>query len=180
TRVAKGPCYILLVGAIEKGQLSDPETKVIPPLHGTISRMKGQPTDNPFGCPDGTRLPTVAVGRLPARGEDEARQIVRKILAFARDELPGEWRHRLTILAGVPAFNPLVDRLVESMAMSRFARLDPRWTGSAIYHNPSSRFTLPDGFLHNQALAYVQQGQFLTAYFGHSWAGGLYAPNTKF
>ena len=61
---------------------------------------------------------------------------------------PGSWRRRLTILAGIPAYNPLVDRMVESVALSRFARLSPSWTGRAIYSNPQSRFSLPDKLLH--------------------------------
>ncbi len=177
---AKGPCYVLLVGCVEKGNLQEAEQKIVPPLRGSISRMKDQPTDNPYGCLDDSRLPTVAVGRLPARTEAEAKQMVRKILTFERDNQPGEWRQRLTVLAGVPAFNPVVDRMVESMALSRFAKLDPLWTGKAIYHNPSSRFCVPDDALRDKAKEYVEAGQLLTLYFGHSWAGGLYAPKTKF
>ena len=44
--------------------------------------------------------------------------MVQKTLAYERDDEPGEWRHRLTVLAGVPAYNPLVDRLVETMAFA--------------------------------------------------------------
>jgi hypothetical protein len=176
----QGTSYVLLVGAIEAGNLTEPEKKVLPVLLGSISRMRGQPSDNGYGCLDGDRLPTVAVGRLPARSEDEARAMVHKILAFERDTLPGEWRQRITVLAGVPAFNPLVDRLVEGMAMSRLAMLDAHWTGRAIYHNPSSRFCVPDGDLHDRALQYVQDGQMFTFYFGHSWAPGLFAPQCRF
>jgi hypothetical protein len=176
----EGTSYVLLVGAVEAGKLTDPSKKVVPPLRGTISRMKNQPTDNGYGCLDGERLPTVAVGRFPARSEEEVKQMVEKILAYELDTQPGEWRQRITVLAGVPAFNPLVDRLVESMAMSRFARLDPRWSVRAIYHNPSSRFCVPDDQLHDRSLQYVREGQALTLYLGHSWAEGFYAPRTRF
>src|SRR5262249_54959875 len=94
-REHKGPSYVLLVGAIEPGNFAEPEKKLLPALVGSISRMKGQPSDNSFGCLDGERLPTVAVGRLPARSEDEARQMVKKIVAFERDTLPGQWRQRI-------------------------------------------------------------------------------------
>jgi hypothetical protein len=179
-RQAKGTCYILLVGAVEPDNLADAEKKVCPPMPGMIGRMRGQPSDNGYGCLDGERLPTVAVGRFPARSEEEARQMVRKTLEFERDTKPGEWRQRITVLAGVPAFNPIVDRLVEGMAMSKLAKLDPRWTGRAIYHNGASRFCLPDNELHDRALQYVQGGQAFTFYFGHSWAAGLFAPNARF
>jgi hypothetical protein len=170
----KGTSYVLLIGAVEPGKLPDAEKKVLPPLTGTISRMKGQPTDNGYGCLDDGRLPTIAVGRFPARTEDEVKAMVQKTIAFEKDKEPGEWRRRLTILAGIPAYNPIVDRLVEGLALARFDRIDGSWTGRAIYHNPQSRFCVPDAQLQQQALKYVQGGQAFTLYLGHSNAEGLY------
>src|SRR5262249_3179658 len=69
----KGPSYGLLVGAVEAGDLADPEQKVTPTLPGTAGRMKGQPSDNGYGCLDDGLLPAAAVGRFPARSEDEAK-----------------------------------------------------------------------------------------------------------
>src|SRR5438094_594614 len=74
----------------------------------------------------------------------EAAGMVSKTLALEKaGTLPGAWKRRLTVLAGIPAYNPLVDRLVESLAMARFERIDPAWTGRAVYTNPNSRFCLP-------------------------------------
>lgn len=179
-REAKGPSYVLLVGAVAPGQLDEPATKVVPPLRGTASRMKGQPSDNGYGCPGGGVLPTVAVGRLPARTEDEARQMVAKTLAYERDTRPGAWRRQLTVLAGVPAFNPLVDRLVEGMALARLDRIDPSWSGRALYHNAQSRFCVPDGQLHDRALDMVQAGQAFTLYLGHSNALGFWGGRARY
>lgn len=170
----KGPSSVLLVGAIEAGNLSEPENKILPALTGTVGRMKGQPSDNGYGCLDESRLPTVPVGRFPARTEDEARGMVAKTLTYEDRVPPGLWRRRLIILAGIPAYNPLADRLVESLALSRLAHLSPLWTGRAIYSNPHSRFTLPDDQLHSRALQYVQEGEAFTLYLGHSNATGLY------
>jgi hypothetical protein len=173
-REHKGPSYVLLVGAIESGRLMEPEKTVLPALAGTAGRMKDQPSDNGYGCLDNGRLPTVAVGRFPARTEEEAQGMVAKTLEYERDAQPGSWRRRLTILAGIPAYNPLVDRLVESLALARFAKLSPIWSGQAIYSNPQSRFCLPDNLLHKRALQYVEDGEAFTLYLGHSSAAGLY------
>jgi hypothetical protein len=170
----KGTSYVLLVGAVEAGKLEQPEKKVLPPLRGTVGRMKGEPSDNGYGCLDDGLLPAVAVGRFPARTEDEARAMVRKTIAFETDVKPGEWRRRLTVLAGVPAFNSLVDRLVESLAMARLDKIDGSWSGRAIYHNPASRFCVPDAELRQQAQKYVEGGEAFTLYLGHSNAEGLY------
>jgi hypothetical protein len=173
----RGPSSILLVGAIEGSRLEDAEKKVLPSCRGSVGRMKGQPSDNAYGCPAGGRLPSVPVGRFPARSEQEAKDMVAKTLRYENDRRPDPWRRRLTILAGVPAYNPLVDRVVESLAFSRLDRLDPSWTGRALYTNPQSRFCVPDARLHARALRYVQEGQAFILYLGHSSPEGLYAGN---
>ena len=48
-RDAKGPSYVLLVGQVEPDKSEDADRKVLPPLRGTTSRMKGQPSDNAYG-----------------------------------------------------------------------------------------------------------------------------------
>lgn len=162
-----GRSSVLLVGGL----------KHVPPARGTISRMKGEPTDAAYGCLDDTRLPAVAVGRFPARDVGDVKAMVAKTLALERAG-PGAWRRRMTVLAGIPAYNPVVDRLVESIAFARFDKLHPSWTGQAIYTAATSRFCLPDRELRSQALAYLQKGQSVTLYLGHSNAEGLYAGPT--
>ncbi|MFN4258910.1 MAG: C25 family cysteine peptidase [Gemmataceae bacterium] len=176
----RGTSYLLLVGAVEPNWFDKPEQNVLPPLRGTVGRMKGQPSDNDYGCLDDSLLPSVAVGRFPARTANEAEVMVQKTLFFERDRRPGAWRRRLTILAGVPEFNPVVDKLVETMALARLEKIDPVWTGRAIYHNPQSRFCVPDELLHAKAVQYVQEGQAFTIYLGHSEPGGLYGGRARF
>jgi hypothetical protein len=176
----KGPSTILLVGAVEAGRLTDPEKKVVPSLRGGVSRMKWQPTDHGYGSPGDELLPTVAVGRLPARTVAEAEQMVAKTLAHEADRKPGPWRRQLTVLAGIPAFNPFVDSLVERMAIARFDRIDPCWSGRCVYHNEQSRFCVPDGVLRERSLEMMRQGQALTLYLGHSDARGFYAGRARF
>jgi hypothetical protein len=176
----KGTSYVLLVGAVQAGELADAGKKVAPALPGAAGRMKGQPSDNGYGSPGDGLLPAVAVGRLPARSEDEARQMVKKTLDYEKDDTPGDWRRRLTVLAGAPEFNAAIDAVVERQAIAQLARIDPCWGGRAIYHNPSSRFTLPDEACHDRALAYVGAGQALTLYLGHSNAEGFWANRTRF
>jgi len=168
----KGDSYILLVGAIEG---KDAAKTVVPPLRGTVSRMKDQPSDHAYGSPDKDFIPGVPVGRFPARTAEEAGQMVKKTLALEQDTKPGEWRRRLTILGGAPEFNPIVDKLVERIALSRLDKLAPCWHGKAIFHMGQSRFCLPDDEIHDRAIEYVQGGQALTLYFGHSNAEGFFA-----
>ena len=171
---------MLLVGSIRPSPRAEDTDSVVPAMRGTIGRMKNEPSDNPYGNPDRDLLPRVAVGRFPARTVDEAKALVQKTLAFEKDQRPATWRTRLTILAGIPAFNPVVDRLVEAQAMARFDRLDPSWHGQALYHNPTSRFCVADNRLSLQAKDYLKQGQVFTFYFGHSSPEGLYAEHAHY
>lgn len=176
-----GPSRVVLVGAVSAGTPEATAQTVVPPFTGTAGRMRGQPTDNPLGCLDGTRLPTVPVGRLPARTVAEAEAMVAKTLAYERQPRGGDWSRRLTILAGIPAYNPVVDRMLESAAFARFDRLNPVWTGRAVYTNPNSRFALPDRLIRPLALDYLRDGQAVVLYLGHSDASGLYAgPTAEF
>ncbi len=174
-----GTSFVLLAGSVG-GCPGDNDDNVVPALQGSIGRMKGKPTDRGYGCPNGTYVPAVAVGRLPARTAEEAAAMVTKTVDLETDTRPGAWRRRVTVLAGVPAFNPFVDRLVEGLALARLDRIDPSWTGRAIYHNAESRFCVPDSALHARAIDYVQRGQALTLYLGHSAPEGLYAGQARF
>jgi hypothetical protein len=98
-----------------------------------------------------------------------------KTLAYEKDVRPGAWRRRMTVLAGAPAFSPAVDKVVEELAISRLGKLDPSWSGKAIYANAQSRFCLPADLLRKQAISYVEEGQALTLYLGHSNAEGFAA-----
>jgi hypothetical protein len=165
-----GRSSILLVGAVES-LFAD---RVVAAHVGSVSRMDGQPSDAPYGCLGDTRLPRVAVGRFPARDEEECRAMVRKTLALEQAK-PGPWQHRLTVLAGIPAFHPAVDRLVETLAFARLDQLAPTWKGQALYTGHGSPFRVPQGELRSTARRLLSQPQLLTLYLGHSDAQGLYA-----
>jgi hypothetical protein len=137
--------------------------------------MKGQPSDSAYGCLDATRMPRVAVGRFPARNVADLDAMIDKTIALERDTRPGDWRRRVTVLAGIPAYNPVVDRLVEGIAFARFDRMHPAWTGRAVYTADGSRFCLPAGQLRPRSREMIRDGQAFLLYLGHSNAEGLYA-----
>src|SRR5262249_56402740 len=129
------------------------------PVRGGVSRMKGQPSDNAYGCPTEALVPSVAVGRFPARSKQECEAMVAKTLALEQDRRPGAWRRQMGVLAGMPAYGAVVDSLVEGLAMSRFDAIDPSWSGQVVYYNPTSRFCVPDAELHDRALKLAQHEQ---------------------
>jgi hypothetical protein len=176
----KGPSYLLLVGAVAASNWVAAEQTVVPPLPGTVGRMKGQPSDHAYGCLDTNSAPTVAVGRFPARTVDEVRGMVQKTLAWERDRQPGAWRNRIVLLGGNPGGGPLAEAMVEQVAQSRFHQLHPYWAVQAMFHSSISRYYLPGTLLHDTATRFLAGGEFMALYLGHSSAPGLWSKNTNF
>lgn len=176
----KGPTYILLAGSVVREGVQDARQFVVPALQGTVTRMKGRPSDNGYGCVDDSRVPTAAVGRFPARTVEEAAGMVAKTLAWERQRTAGPWKRRMTVLAGAPSFGPLVDALVERLAMSQLDKVPADWSARAVYHNPNSPFVLPDADMVPRTLAYLSEGQSLIAYMGHSWLDGFWDGQARF
>jgi hypothetical protein len=184
-RQSKGTSYVLLVGSAQAGAGAAADKVVVPPLRGTVGRMKGQPSDNGYGCLDRELLPALAVGRMPARTETEARQMVQKTLAFERDARPGPWRRRISMLVGNPGGASTAERLgaelyVENACLSRVDKLDPAWSVRALLHFPQSRFGVPDNELHERAVQYLRDGDAFAVYLGHSSAAGFWSQGVRF
>ena len=158
---------------------------IVPMPGGTVGRMKGMPTDHAYGCCGENSLPTVAVGRFPARNVAEARAMVDKTLAFERDANQGDWQNRLTVLVGNPGgANDFERRMAEAVGpagvLLRFSQIDPAFTARFIIHANGSPYTVPDAELHDRSLKYLQDGQFFTCYLGHSAAPGFWSGFTRF
>jgi Peptidase family C25 len=179
------PTYLLLVGATTDSAEKNAKDAFVPMPGGTVGRMKGMPTDHAYGCCGENLLPTVAVGRFPARNVAEARAMVDKTLAFEHDTNEGDWQHRLTVLVGNPGgSSDLERRMAEAFGpagvLQRFSQIDPAFTARFIIHANGSPYTVPNVELHNQSLKYLKEGQFFTCYLGHSAAPGLWSDFAPF
>jgi hypothetical protein len=177
--------YVLLVGATTNSGEKHAKDTVVPMPVGTVGRMKGLPTDHTYGCCGEDLLPTVAVGRFPARSVAEARAMVDKTLAFERDANQGEWQNRLTVLMGNPGgANDFERRMAEAVGpagmLLRFSQIDPAFTARFIIHASGSPYTVPDADLHERSLKYLSDGQFFTCYLGHSAAPGCWSSFVRF
>ena len=175
-----GDCYVLLVGEARPQGGDEPWRHVVPALTGRVARMRGQPTDLGYGRTDDRPYPTVAVGRMPARNAQQARDMVAKTLAWERGREPGAWRRQVTVLAGSPMYNKVVDALLERLVIGQLARLGASWSVRAVYDNENSRFHVPPAMLNEQATRYVTQGQAILLYVGHSSPRGIWGNEAPF
>jgi hypothetical protein len=152
----------------------------VPGLTGTVGRMKEQATDYGYGLPDSRGVPTVAVGRFPARNPDELRSMVLKTLKFEQSPTSTEWRNRLVLLAGNPGGGRLAEGFVESVTISRLARLDPAWSLRAIFNNPGSRYYLPPARARDASMRLLEEGELFSIFLGHSQANAMWLAHTNY
>ena len=181
----KGPSYILLAGSLRGSGPAAAEETVVPPLLGSVGRMKGRPSDHAFGCRDGNSMPSAAVGRFPARNVEEIRQMVQKTLRLEENHPPGPWQNRLLVVLGNPGGMSWLDKsfndwFIQNAGLDRLNRIHPTWSVQAIFHISSSPFCLPDDRLQDATRRYLEEGQFFTFYLGHSGASGLWSNGLYF
>jgi len=178
------PC-ILLIGVAYADSDQNALATVVPALSGKVGRMKNQPSDNGFGCLGEDLLPTVAVGRFPARSADEARDMAGKTIAFERDGRQAPWRRGITLLVGNPGGDSAAERAlgnwyVGSACQATTEKINPAWSVRSIYHIPGSPWYVPDASLHEQAVQSLQAGQAFTCYLGHSDDSGFWSGGARF
>lgn len=170
--------YVLLAGAMP-GSGSNQDT-IVPSLRGKHARMKGVLSDFAYGLPDDSSLPTIAVGRQPARNAEEARLLVQKTLRFETNNAPAPWRNRLVLLIGNPGGGPLPEMFVQQSIGPHLAMLDPIWEVHALYHAGSSRYFAPTDHLRETSVRYLEAGELFSFYMGHSNPSGLWSLSTIF
>ncbi len=191
---AAGPdCWVLLVGTIDAPpvpatsgaaakdapSLPDPDT-VVPAFSGTVEKMRGEPTDNPYGSLDDDRLPEIAVGRFPARTVEQAKTMVEKTIVFEAQLAPRPWRRRISLIVGNPGGTTPIERklaayIVDHEVSARFEKLGSIWYPRALVHVPGSPFFVPDEALEKESVDLVNGGQLFTVYLGHSNARALWS-----
>jgi hypothetical protein len=179
------PTFVLLIGSAAESVANAGKAAVVPMASGSVGRMKGQPTDHDYSLCGKDLMPTVAVGRFPARSAAEARGMVDKTLAFEREANNGDWQNRLTVLVGNPGgANDFERRMAEAVGptgvLLRFSQIDPAFTARFLIHAGGSPYTVPDAELHERSLNYLREGQFFTCYLGHSAAPGFWSGFARF
>ncbi len=124
------PGYILLVG--DDGPDSKSAAWLVPSPRSKLYRWRQvQPrqfcADMLLGDFDNDLLPEAPVGRLPIRTPAELRKITAKIIAY-ESRKPSLDDLRLCIWAGAPGYNPLIDSMAASMALTSVRANSPPWS----------------------------------------------------
>ena len=128
-------------------------------------------TDHPYQLiDDSDDLPDIALGRIPARTNDEAIGVLEKIKRYEHDAPFGLWRRRIAYAAGEGRFG-LADLALEMLFKQMVSRLVPdEFDVSMTYAKASSIYCPAPSKLTDTVLDQLGDGALLFNYIGHGSA----------
>jgi hypothetical protein len=153
----------------------------VPPGIGTQGRMKNASTDHSYGVPNELGVPTIAVGRFPARNAEDVRQFVAKVIRY-EDQSIGPWTNRLNLWVGHPGGNSVLEKrlgesIVKSAVNKSLRQLNSAWKGSCLIDFPNTPYSVDRKTFAERMQNDLSQGQSFTIYAGHSAAEGIWSEN---
>ena len=174
--------FVVLVGDAEPPEKADGSAGLVcTPTHHApakvIARWGPEPTiatDNAYADLDDDQVPDVAVGRLTADTAGELDRMLEKTLAYEQSPPPGEWRRRVSLVAGTGGFGLLVDSVIEAAARKFLTEdIPPGYVTSMTYGSWRSPFCPDPRRFREEALARLGEGCLFWVYMGHGEATAL-------
>jgi hypothetical protein len=175
---ARRPDFLLLVGDDEPGQEKAPW--FLPAKRRKLYRWRSvQPQDFPcdaaWGDLDGNGVPTIPVGRIPARTRAQVDLVVRKILAF-ESQPPTPADLQLAVWLGSPEYNAAINAMASGLGVATIQAKGPPWLRPwFVSGDPSDPLC---GWPPDQPARFtrqVKQGGILSVLMGHASADAFYS-----
>jgi hypothetical protein len=153
----------------------------VPPGIGKEGRMQNAPTDHSYGLPNERGVPSVAVGRFPARNSEDVRQFVAKVIRY-EDQLIGPWTNRLNLWIGHPGGKSVLEKrlgetIVKSAVNKSMSQLKLAWKSRCLIDFPNTPCSVDRKTFAERMRNDLSQGQSFTIYAGHSAAEGIWSEN---
>jgi len=154
-------------------------------LHPPDSHFHGYPTDYPYAlmnvswrdppAPEATAIPpldavpSVAVGRLPARSVAEVRGFVDKLIGYETGDAASAWPRRLLVYTGPANFGAVADAIIERSAMRLLdERVPYDYDIHVTFAKPDSPYAYRLDRLRDKLVADANRGALFLVYAGHS------------
>ncbi len=136
--------------------------------HVATFRYEHHETDLPYGLPDENAIPTIAVGRIPARSRAELAPVLAKIVRYESTFVPDEARNTIHFFAGPGYFGTFVDSATELFAINLLARAVPQhFRLRVLYQSPTTPYFLPPPQPTRAVRAGFEAGSLVAVYEGH-------------
>jgi hypothetical protein len=170
--------FVLLVGdAPGPRERLDPSRLIPAALQLEMARPSLQKrfvTDNAFALPGSRGQARLAVGRWPVRSADEVAVQVQKALNFESQQTAGPHRRDVTFIATTPNYDPLLDPVLEGMAMSMInGQIKPHWGLRAMYSSPTSSYFAGPAETQRQVIRWLEDATPFTLFAGHGYDQGV-------
>lgn len=162
--------FLLLLGDAPAGD--EPYTGRIPAVtcRNNTPGNTGCWTDNAYADLDGDALPDVAVGRVPARSNAQARAYLDKVRDHESRYETGLWNRRVSIYTGEADFSPEIDAMLEIAMFEGLKRVSHAYDLVGAYANPTSSYYY-DPF-DDKVVDLFNQGNLMVVYVGHGSTDG--------
>jgi hypothetical protein len=172
------PAFVLLVGdAPGPGERLDPSRLLPAALQWEKARPSSPKkfvTDNPFSLPGERGQSRLAVGRWPVRTADEVAVQVKKSLDYEVAQSAGLHRRDVTFIATTPNYDPLLDPVLERMAMTMInGQVKPHWGLRALYSSPLSDYFPGPDETQRQVVRWLEEATPVTLFAGHGYDRGV-------
>jgi len=166
--------YVVLVGDSAPQNAKNARGPLVPTHYSrakVISRFQGGPniaTDNWYADIDDDQVPDIAIGRLTADTPAELKTLVEKTIAYEKTITPGEWRRRISLVAGLGGFGAMADTAIETVAKRLLIEGIPAaYTTTVTYGSWRSPYCpLPNTF-HDTTMSRFNEGCLFWVYMGH-------------
>ena len=164
----EGDVPFLLILGDAPGPADDAADPDLIPALPCVSSLGLCYTDNRYGDLDGDLMPDVAVGRVPARTNEQALAYLDKVRAFEADYRTGLWNRRLVLYAGNSDFGEAFDAIAESLAIDSLAGINHSFDVLGAWDNPASGYYyLP---FDDKVVDLFEEGALAAMYIGHGSA----------
>lgn len=181
--------HIVLVGDVQNGPAEHSDVKVSlqsPPPNAQvgvahvptmlvpakiIQRWGSEPniaSDLGYADLDGNGRPEFSIGRMAVDSPAELEALVRKIIAYERQDSMGTWRQRINLIAGVGGFGVLADSVLETAVRSSLTRgIPPEYRTSMTYASWRSPYCPDPRAFRRTTMERMNEGCFCWVYIGH-------------
>lgn len=194
---APAPAFVLLAGDGNldfKNNYGMNDVNYVPPYLRLVDPWLGETaSDNRLvAFNSGNNLPSMAIGRLPARTPSDVDAMVAKILHYEQDPPAGDWRTKIAFVAdNAYQSDGTADSAGNFWALSDAVASDARYlpapfTPDRIYYNPCDASSFPhcalpyplystETLVRSALVSAINEGRLIVNYVGHAaiqyWGG---------
>lgn len=117
---------------------------------------------------DDHALPSLAIGRFPAKTKEQCRSMVERTIAYESTPDFGPWRRKISFVAGEGRFGEAIDKAIEEVFLKIADSFIPYdFDANMTYANPSSPYLYIPEKLSDKVVERMNEGCVMLSYTGH-------------